>query len=228
MSKAGKAEGEKKSARKGAALARRGERSVAKLDGGQPWRGDEHELRLAAAREAGLETEETRELELELYTEGFKSGMVLDDPDDRALVFRGRTVLREKQLAKSLRPTLRFLSVPADQIAVRVHDGEFEVRVARQAADQAKPALDSAKIVLKLWIGAGLLGLLAYSLLELAWLAAILWGVGLVVGGWTLRQGMISGRALLAARMITSLAMLAQEEQLILPPSKPKPAREGG
>lgn len=192
--------------------------ALARLDDG-PWRGDEHELRLTAAREAGLDT---REVELELYTAGFKAGMTLDDPADHAIVLRGRTVLRDKQLRRSLRPTLRFLSLDLDHVGLRIHDGEFELRVSGAAADRAKPALDSAKVVLKLWIGAGLLGLLANFALGWAWLAALIWGLGLLAGGWTLRQGMISGRSLLAARLTLALAMLAQEEQLILPP-----AREG-
>ena len=49
-------------------------------------------------------------------------------------------------------------------------------------------------------------------------LTAIIWGLGLIAGGYVLRQGLISGRALLAARISLGLAMLAQEEQLILPP----------
>ena len=47
--------------------------------------------------------------------------------------------------------------------------------------------------------------------------AAILWGAGLLYGSWELRRGMVSGRAMLGARLSLGLAMLAREEQLILP-----------
>jgi hypothetical protein len=195
-------------------------KALAKLPTGQAWRGDEHELRLSAAREAGLETEEVNEVELGLFTDGFKTGMTLDDPADRAIVLRGRTVLREAQMGKALHPTLRFLSIPPDQVALRVHDGEFELRVSENVADAAKPALDSAKLVLRLWIGLGAVGMLAWYWFNLGWLAAILWGGALVGGGWVLRQGAVSGRALLGARLTVALAMLAQQEKLILPPSR--------
>lgn len=199
-------------------------KALAKLPSGQAWRGDEHELRLSAAREAGLESEEISEVELGLFTEGFKTGMTLDDPQDRAIVLRGRTVLREAQMSKALHPTLRFLSIPVDQVALRVHDGEFELRVSENAAEAAKPALDSAKLVLKLWIGLGLTGMLAWYWFNLGWLAAILWGGALVGGGYVLRQGAVSGRALLGARLTVALAMLAQQEKLILPPSRGRSA----
>ncbi len=196
------------------------QRQLAKLGDEQPWRGDEHELRLAAAREAGLEAQELGDVELDLFTEGFKAGMVLDDPSDRAIVLRGRTVLREKQMSKALTPTLRFLSIPKDQVALRIHDGEFELRIARTVAEAAKPTLDSAKVTLKLWLGAGLIGLLAWNMFGLGWLAAIVWGSALVVGGYVLRQGTVSGRSMLAARLTVALAMLAKEEKLILPPAR--------
>ncbi|NVB40478.1 hypothetical protein G6O69_21740 [Pseudenhygromyxa sp. WMMC2535] len=198
-------------------LARREGTDIAKLSPGEAWRGDEHGLRLQAAREAGLDASE---VELELFTEGFKTGMTLDDPADHAIVLRGRTVLRERQLSKALRPTIRFLKLPADQLALRVHDGEFELRVARTVAEQGSPALDSAKTALKLWLGFGLLGLLAWNTLEIAWLSALLWGGALLGGAFVLRRGLVSGRAMLAARLITALAMLAQEEKLILPPAR--------
>ena len=196
-------------------------KALAKLDGAA-WRGDEHSLRLAAAREAGLTPEALSDMEIELYTEGFKTGMVLDDPEDHAIVLRGRTVMREKQLVKALRPTLRFLSLSNEQIALRIHDGEFELRVAPDAADAATPALEAAKLVLKLWIGLGLVGLLAWYWFDLTWLAALLWGGALIGGGYALRQGSVSGRAMLGARLAVALAMLAKEEQLILPPSRPR------
>ena len=197
-------------------------RALAKLGGGQSWRGDEHELRLAAAREAGLEAAEVDEVELSLFTEGFKAGMTLDDPEDRAIVLRGRTVLREKQMSKALGPTFKFLGIPKDQLALRIQDGEFELRVSQNVAEAATPALDAAKLVLKLWIGLGLVGMLAWVWFDLAWLTALLWGGALVMGGYTLREGAVSGRAMLGARLTMALAMLAQEEKLILPPARPE------
>jgi hypothetical protein len=194
-------------------------KAIAKL-GGEPWRGDEHGMRLAAAREAGLETQEINDVELDLYTEGFKAGMTLDDPADHTIVLRGRTVLTDKQMGKALRPTLRFLSLAPDQVALRIHDGEFELRVAPNAAEAAKPALAAAKVVLQLWISLGVMGMLAWSWFDLTWLATIIWGGALLGGGYVLRQGAISGRAVLGARLTMALAMLAQQEQLILPPAR--------
>lgn len=194
-------------------------RALAKLDG-EAWRGDEHGLRLQAAREAGLAAQDIDEVELELYTEGFKTGMTLDDPADHAIVLRGRTVLSDKQMGKALRPTLRFLGLRPDQVALRVHDGEFELRVEPNAAEQATPAIDSAKLVLRLWIGLGGVGAFAWFWFDLAWVAGLVWGGALIAGGYVLRQGAVSGRALLGARLTVALAMLAQQEQLILPPAK--------
>jgi hypothetical protein len=182
-----------------------------------PWSGDEHRLVSGAAAEAGLAKSEA---ELDSFTEGFKQGIVVDDPFDRAIVARGRTVLKEKELVKSLRPTMRFLGVGNDNLKVRVHDGEFELRIHKSAADASNPALDSAKLALQVWIGFGLLGLAAYNFIA-SFVAAIIWGVGLALGGWQLRRGLASGRAMLSARLAMALGMLAQEEQLILPPVKP-------
>ncbi len=207
------------------------ERALAKREGGelsrldQPWRGDEHGLRLQAAREAGLDV---ADVELELFTEGFKAGMTADDKADHALVMRGRTVLKENQLRKALRPTLRFLELPIDEVGLRLHDGEFELRVPAKLAERAGPALDSAKVVLKLWLGFGLLGLIATRVMGLDWLAAVLWGVGLVLGAYWLRRGLVTGRSMLAARLTVALAMLAKEEKLILPPSKPSGSAKDG
>jgi hypothetical protein len=188
--------------------------------GGGAWSGDDHRLAVSAAKEAGLDTVD---LEVESYTEGFKQGLILDDPADHAIVIRGRTVLKEKQLRKSLSPTLRFLRLSQDVVGLRVHDGNFELRIARTAAEQAAPAMDSAKVALQVWVAAGLIG---YALGQLfAPLSGIIWGAGLLGGAWVLRQGLVSGRSLLAARMLTSLAMMAQEEQLVLPPNgEQKPA----
>ena len=123
--------------------------------GGGAWTGDDHKLAVSAAKEAGLDTVD---LEVESYTEGFKQGLTLDDPADHAIVIRGRTVLKEKQLRKSLSPTLRFLRLSRDVVGLRVHDGNFELRIARSAAEQAAPAMDSAKVALQVWVAAGILG----------------------------------------------------------------------
>lgn len=176
------------------------------------WRGDEHKLQVAAADEAGLDKNSA---ELDLYTEAFKATMVVEDPDDKAIVLRGRTVLDAKQLSRSLRPTLRFLKVSEDLVGLRVHDGTFELRVAAKAAESAAPTLDSAKVALRVMLGFGLVGLMLTQVSQAA--AAIAWGGGLLLAGWVLRSGLVSGRAMLAARLAVSLAMLAQAEQLVLP-----------
>ncbi|MCA9653167.1 MAG: hypothetical protein H6712_33930 [Myxococcales bacterium] len=179
-----------------------------------PWRGDDHLLELEAAQEAGLAR---GEVELDLYTQGFSSGMVIEDPYDGAIVARGRTVLSDKELRQSLRPPLQYLGVTMDAVKLRVHDGEFELRVAKHAAEASQPSLESGKLTLKLWFGFGVLGIACYQIIAPA-LAAVVWGIGLMLGGWQLRQGMASGRAMLAGRLAIGLGMLAQEEKIILPP----------
>lgn len=157
------------------------------------------------------------EVALDLFTQGFKAGIVLEDDYDGAIVARGRSTLRERELSDLLRPALMYLGVPRDAAKVRVHDGEFELRIEKSAADASRPALDSAKLALRIWIGFGALGLAAYGLVAPA-LGALAWGVGLALGGWQLRRGLASGRAMLAARLSVALGMVAQEQQLILPP----------
>lgn len=182
------------------------------------WRGDEHRLQVDAAREAGLPASQAA---LDLFTRGFSAGMTLEDPADKAIVLRGRTVLRERELRKSLGPLLRYARVPIAEIGTRVHDGRFEVRIPGRIAERAAPALDSTKVALKLWIGFGLLGLALQPISGL--LSAIVWAGALVAGGWTLRQGLANGRSMLAGRIVLGLAMLAQEEGLILPPAGDEP-----
>jgi hypothetical protein len=180
----------------------------------EPWRGDEHKLQVDAAKDAGLRV---NEVALDLYTKGFTAGMTIDDPHDGAIVARGRTPLREEELMKSVRPAMRYLGVPPDQLAVRVHDGRFELRIHKRAAEAGKPVYEAGKLTLKLWLGFGLLGLAAMRFVP-QFLVAILWGVGLMLGAWQLRRGMASGRAMLGARVAMALGMLAQAEQLVLPP----------
>jgi hypothetical protein len=192
------------------------ERALARKDDapGQPWRGDDHKLQVEAAKSVGLPADEVA---LDLYTKGFTAGITIDDPLDGAIVARGRTPLREKELLGSVRPAMRYLGVAHDQLAVRVHDGKFELRIAKRAAEAGKPVYEAGKTTLKLWIGFGLLGLAALRFVP-QFVVAILWGIGLLLGAWELRRGMASGRAMLAARVAVALGMLAQAEQLVLPP----------
>lgn len=180
----------------------------------RPWRGDEHLIQVESAKEAGLPADQ---VELDLFTQGFKAGMTLDDPADKAIVLRGRTVLKKAELKKSLLPVMGFLRIPMSEVGVRVHDGAFELRVSGKQAERAAPALDSAKVALKLWIGFGLVGFLAMQWFQPA--AAIIWGLGLILGGYVLRDGLVNGRSMLGGRLVLSLAMLAQAEHLILPPA---------
>lgn len=178
------------------------------------WRGDEHKLQVAAAKEAGLATDD---VELDLYTQGFSAGMTIEDTYDGAIVARGRTFVKEHELLRVLRAPLLYLGVPRDSIKVRINDGRFELRVSKHAADSSRPSLESAKYALQVWIGFGLLGLAAMQYLP-SYVAAFVWSAGLLLGGWQLRRGLVTGRAMLSARLATALALLAKEEQLILPP----------
>lgn len=194
----------------------RGERALAHRpdQATELWRGDEHLLKVEAAVEAGLPR---GDVELDLYTRGFSSGMTVDDPLDGAIVARGRTVLDERELGRSLRPALTYLGVGKDAVKLRVHDGSFELRVAKQTAESSTPALESGKDALKVFVGFGLLGFAAYQIILPA-VGGIIWGIALLLGGWLLRQGMASGRMMLAGRLAVGLGMLAQEEKIILPP----------
>lgn len=176
------------------------------------WRGDEHQLAVSAVESAGLDP---RKAELDLFQKAFAATTVVDDPEDHAIVLRGRTTLDDLELMRCLRPTLRFLKLNKNNLAARVHDGEFEIRVDAVAADYAPVSTQYAKTALQVFMGAGLVGWAAMQVAQ--WAAAVIWGVGLLLGAWLLRRGLVSGRALLAARLATSLAMLAQEERLILP-----------
>ena len=181
------------------------------------WRGDDHKIAIQAADEAGLAKSD---VELDLYTEGFKAGMTLEDRDG-AVVATGRTVLKQKQLEQALAPMLRYLGVKRDAVRVRVHDGTFELRIAGRAAESQSPALHNAKLALQLWVGFGLLGFAVMQIIPGARFAsAIIWGVGLMLGAWQLRRGLVSGRAMLGAQLAMGLGILAQEEQLILPPKR--------
>jgi hypothetical protein len=180
------------------------------------WRGDEHNLRLQAASEVGLVRTEAA---VDSYTQGFSAGITVEDPYDGAIVARGRTVLKHHELLRSLRTALAYLGVSRDASSLRVHDGKFELRVARHAAERSSPVLDAGKNTLRVWIGFGVLGLVAYQVLP-TFLAAFVWSAGLLIGAWQLRRGLATGRAMLAARLAIALGVLAAEEQLILPPAE--------
>jgi hypothetical protein len=178
------------------------------------WRGDEHVLQVESAAEAGVPVDEAA---VDLYTKGFSAGITVDDPGDRAIVARGRTVLNEAELRRSLRPALRFLGIAPELVDVAVLDGRFVMRIHKTAAEGTKPLYEAGKLTLQLWVGFGMLGLAAMRFMP-EFVTAILWGVGLMLGGWQLRRGMASGRAMIAARMAIALALMAQQEQLVLPP----------
>ena len=181
----------------------------------EPWSGDEHQIRSSAAKEAGLDA---TSVEADFFTDGFKAGIVMQDPLDGAIVARGRTVLKETELFSSLRPALHYLGVRKDDYKVKVSAGRFELRVSKQVAEQSTPVLESAKLALQIFVGFGILGVAAYQWMP-QWVAGIIWGFALMAGGWQLKQGLVSGRALLGARIAVALGLLAQEEQLILPPA---------
>lgn len=182
---------------------------------GQAWRGDEHVLQVAAAKEAGLPAGTTA---IDLYTEGFRRGLVEKDPADGAIVLRGRTVLKADELGKRLKPMLRFLRLTPDMVALRVVEGEFELRVAGQAAEASEPVQGAVRTVLAIWIASAVIGYLALQSSQVAGL--LVWGLGLLVGSAALRRGLVSGRTMLAARLAVGLGILAHEEQLILPPAR--------
>lgn len=181
----------------------------------EPWSGDEHQIRSSAAKEAGLDAPS---VEADFFTDGFKAGIVMQDPLDGAIVARGRTVLKETELFASLIPALHYLGVRKDDYKVKVTGGRFELRVSKQVAEQSSPVLESAKLALQIFVGFGILGFAAYQWMP-QWVAGIIWGIALLVGGWQLKQGLVTGRALLGARLAVALGILAQEEQLILPPA---------
>jgi hypothetical protein len=189
---------------------------------GEPWRGDEHKLQVLAAKEAGLAP---TQVAVDLYTEGFKAGLQERDPADGAIVLRGRTVLKAAELERSLRPMLRFLRVGPDATRVRVFDGQFELRIAAQAAEAGAAVQGAARSVLLMWMAGALLGWWMLSVSRMA--TFLIWGLSLLIGAWSLRRGLVSGRTMLAARLAVGLGMLAHEEQLILPPADGS-SRSGG
>lgn len=179
-----------------------------------PWRGDEHRLQVLAAREAGLPA---TQVALDLYTEGFKAGLCERDPVDHALVVRGRTVLSTAELERCLRPMFRFLRIGPDSVRARVFDGQFELRIDARAAEASEPVQGATRQVLLMWVAGGLLGWWLKSTWQLG--TMVVWVSSLLLGALILRRSLVSGRTMLAARVAVGLAMLAHEEQLILPPA---------
>ncbi len=186
-----------------------GERAIVRA-----WRGDEHQLQVQAADEAGLPVDEVA---LDLYTKGFSAGITMDDPLDGALVARGRTVLAKPELRATLQPVLRYLGVAPDLVDVEVVDGRFVMRIHKRATEGTKPVYEAGKLTLQVWVGFGLLGLAAGRYLP-SFFSAIFWGIGLMLGAWQLRRGLATGRAMLGARVAIALGMVAQAEKLVLPP----------
>lgn len=181
-----------------------------------PWRGDEHQLQVQAAADAGLAIDEVA---LDLYTKGFSAGITIDDPLDGALVARGRTLLAASELRATLRPVLRYLGVAPELVDVEVVDGRFVMRIHKKATEGTKPVYEAGKLTLQIWFGFGLLGFAAGRFMP-AFVSAIFWGIGLMLGAWQLRRGLATGRAMLGARVAIALGMVAQTDKLVLPPEK--------
>jgi hypothetical protein len=187
---------------------------------GEGWRGDEHQLQVQAAQEAGLPA---TQVAVDLYTEGFKAGLQERDPADGSIVLRGRTVLKAEELERSLRPVLRFLRIGPDAARTRVFDGQFELRIAAHAAEASAAVQGAARTVTLMWMAGALLGWWMLSISRVA--TFLVWGITLLLGAWSLRRGLVSGRTMLAGRLAVALGMLAHEQQLILPPAD---GRAGG
>lgn len=187
------------------------------------WRGDEHKLQVQAASEAGLPA---TQVAVDLYTEGFKAGLQERDPADGAIVLRGRTVLKAEELERSLRPALRFLRIGPEAARARVFDGQFELRIAAHAAEASAAVQGAARTVILMWMAGGLLGWWMLSISRVT--TFLVWGITLLLGAWSLRRGLVSGRTMLAARLAVALGMLAHEEQLILPPAEGRGGPGGG
>ena len=179
------------------------------------WNGTEHRLQVHAAKEAGLDA---AEVELDMYTEGFRGGLVMQDAGDNAIVARGRTILSTEEFRLVVRPLMRFLSLADEQVALQVHDGKFEFRVFAGAAEGAQASYAGARAGMFTFVGVGVLGAIAFQTAG-PWVAAIIWTIGAVISAIHVRRGVISGRAYLAGRIALGLAMIAQSEKTVLPPA---------
>ncbi len=185
----------------------------ANADGADGWTGDEHALSLQAAKEVGLDPSA---IELESYSRGFMSAMTLDDPLDHGLVARGRTVLSQSELLELLEPALQFMGVAKEHTSLRVHDASFELRIAGDHVRALGMVWDSTRTAVSLWIATVVAVFLVGRILLAAGVAVGV--IGAVFGLFVMRSGLITGRERLAARLATSLAMVASAEQLVLPP----------
>ena len=183
------------------------------------WRGDDHNLELGAAEEAGLSADE---VSLDLFRKGFIGGLAIRDPLDHAMVLRGRTVLDEAQLKPSLRRIFAHLRLGANNFSVKVDDGEFELRVADEVAQGAGSATDAMRQALLVFVVSALAGLFFFK--TAGAVSLLFWGGGLLIGSTIVRRGIKKGRIQLAARLVEELALLAHHEQLILPPSTANPS----
>ncbi|MBK8261512.1 MAG: hypothetical protein IPK80_09240 [Nannocystis sp.] len=180
------------------------------------WRGDEHRLQTQAAAEAGIEP---AGVALALYRRGFASALTARDPVDGGLVLRGRTVLRRDQLQAAIIGAFAHLGLTRG-VVIRVDDGDFEVRVAAQAIEGSAPAIDATRRALLAFVASGLVGLL--FLRTSSALALLAFSFGLLGGAWVLRSGLHRARELIGGRLVDELARLAHQEQLILPPARPR------
>jgi len=195
-------------------------KTLARTETPDGWNGDDHHVEVESAAEAGLRGADAA---LESFTRGFSEAIVVDDPKDHAVVAHGRTVLNKKQLNNVFNPAMRFLGIARDSFRVRLHDGEFEVRLDKTAVESAATAEGGPREALKAFLGFGGTGLLLYTMV-VPWAGGIAWGIGMLVGGWQLRRGLVSGREMLAGKLAIALGMIAQEEGLVLPPTKDRPA----
>ena len=95
------------------------------------------------------------------------------------------------------------LGVTPDAVRTRVFDGQFELRVAAQAAEASAPVQGAARTVILMWMAGGLVGWWMLSISRVT--TFLVWGITLLLGAWSLRRGLVSGRTMLAARLAVAL-----------------------
>lgn len=181
-----------------------------------PWSGNEHQLQLAAAQEAGLSREQTA---LALYQQGFASGLTLQDPLDGSIVLRGRTVLQAEQLKRELAAYFHFYHISPHAVRILVSDGNFELRMAPQMIYTSAVMRWAGFKTMAVWTTIAIMGWLFSSTIVGSWLSPLLWLLGGLMGAWILGRGIQQARPLLANQLTTSLARCAHHQQLILPPA---------
>jgi hypothetical protein len=136
---------------------------------------------------------------VDLYTEGFKAGLQERDPADGAIVLRGRTVLRRRSSSAACGRCFDSCGSGPTRCGRGCIDGEFEVRIAAQAAEASAPVQGAARSVTLDVDGGGLLGWWMLGVSRVA--TFLVWGITLLLGAWSLRRGLVSGRTMLAARL---------------------------